>query len=102
MEDLLDAYRQAGLTVQRLPILDQSVCSLSEMRELVQWLAVNLTAGASILVHCVGGLGRSGLAAACYLKSTSLDTAAAIAEVRRVRSPRAIETVVQEAFIEAY
>ncbi|MFN8456827.1 MAG: isochorismatase [Anaerolineae bacterium] len=102
VEELLDAYRQAGLMVHRLPILDQSVCSPAEMSNLVEWLQTNLAGGAHILVHCVGGLGRSGLAAACYLKSTGLDTAAAIAEVRRARSPRAIETAVQEAFIEAY
>ncbi|MCK6624039.1 MAG: phosphotransferase [Anaerolineae bacterium] len=102
VESLLDSYQQAGLAVRRLPIPDQRVCSPAEMAELNHWLQTNLAAGANILVHCVGGLGRSGLVAGCYLKSRGLNAAAAISEVRRVRSPRAIETAAQEGFIEGY
>ena len=99
VDDLLEAYQQAGLTVHRLPILDQGVCSLQEMGVMVAWLQTHLDAGANILIHCVGGLGRSGMLTACYLTSHNLDAATAIDEVRRARSPRAVESAVQEAFI---
>lgn len=99
IDDLLDAYKHAGFVTRRLPILDQSVCSPAAMRMLVQWLTDNLAEGANIMIHCVGGLGRSGLVAACYLTSKGLDAEAAIEEVRRVRSPRAVESAAQEAFI---
>ncbi|HMU75943.1 MAG TPA: protein-tyrosine-phosphatase, partial [Elusimicrobiota bacterium] len=55
--------------------------------------------GARVAVHCVGGLGRSGLVAACFLKSRGASTDEAIVEVRRVRSPRAVESAVQEQFV---
>lgn len=99
VDGLLNAYQQAGLAVHRLPILDQSVCSPQEMRAIVDWLQTRLTEGKHILIHCVGGLGRSGLVAACYLALHNLDATSAIEEVRRVRSPRAVESAVQEAFI---
>ncbi len=102
VDELLDAYQQAGFITRRLPILDQSVCSAAEMKELVQWLTDNLAEGANIMVHCVGGLGRSGLVAACYLISKGLNAEAAIEEIRRVRSPRAVESAVQEAFIRSF
>jgi protein-tyrosine phosphatase/nicotinamidase-related amidase len=102
VDDLLDAYQQAGLVARHLPILDQGVCSQAEMAGLVHWLDEQLADGAGVLVHCVGGLGRSGLVSACYLKSKGISAADAIAEVRRTRSPRAIETEGQEAFIEGF
>jgi protein-tyrosine phosphatase len=102
VDELLEAYEQAGLVTHHLPILDQGVCSQAEMTELVQWLDERLAGGAGVLIHCVGGLGRSGLVSACYLKSKGLSTADAIAEVRRIRSPRAIETEGQEVFIEGF
>ncbi len=100
VDDLLDAYRQIGFSLRHQPIFDQRVCSPAEMHELVSWLAEHLEQGAAIVLHCVGGLGRSGLVTACYLKSTKgLDAEAAIAEVRRTRSSRAVESVVQEEFV---
>jgi protein-tyrosine phosphatase len=102
VDNLLQAYQEAGFSVHHRPIMDQRVCSQAEMRETVQWISGNLAQGASIMVHCVGGLGRSGTVAASYLKSQGLDTDAAIAEVRRARSPRAIETKLQEDFVAAF
>lgn len=72
------------------------------MTELVQWIDAQLADGANVLIHCVGGLGRSGLVSACYLKSKGLSAVEAIAEVRRARSPRAIETAGQEMFVQEF
>ena len=50
-----------------------------------------------VLVHCVGGLGRTGTIVAAYLKKYhKLSSQGAIEMVRKSRSPRAIETKVQE------
>ena len=54
-----------------------------------------LKAGGSIVVHCRGGLGRTGLVVARYLAEASLDPDAAIECVRRSR-PSALETWAQE------
>jgi protein-tyrosine phosphatase/nicotinamidase-related amidase len=102
VDELLNAYAQAGFQTRHRPILDQGVCSPAEMAELVQWIDDQLADGANVLIHCVGGLGRSGLVSACYLKSKGLSAADAIAEVRRTRSPRAIETEGQEMFVQGF
>ena len=99
VEDLFAAYQDAGFTIRRLPIPDMGISSQGDMAELVAWLDEKLRTGARVLIHCVGGLGRSGMAAACYLKAKGLDTETAIAEVRRSRSPHAIETPEQEALV---
>ena len=102
VDDLLDAYQQADFRIRHQPIFDQRVCSLQEMQELVIWLLKELEQGASIVLHCVGGLGRSGLVAACYLKTQGLNAEAAISEVRRARSSRAIESRIQEQFVQNF
>lgn len=102
VEGLFAAYENAGLKTRHLPIMDQKVPSQSEMRELVAWLITQTDAGASIAVHCAGGLGRSGTLAACYLKAKGFSSNEAIAEVRRCRSPRAVETREQEEFVSAF
>lgn len=102
VDGLLLDYRDAGFVVRHMPILDQSVCSLDEMREMTRWLSTELAQGANILLHCVGGLGRSGTVAACLLKAHGLTTETAVAEVRRARSPRAIESTAQENFIQHF
>ena len=52
-----------------------------------------------VLLHCVGGLGRSGLVAASYLKYKGLKSDEAIAAVRKTRGPRAVESKIQEEFV---
>jgi protein-tyrosine phosphatase len=54
------------------------------------------------MIHCVGGLGRSGAVAAGYLKYRGLSTDEAVAEVRRARSPEAIESEEQMNFVRTY
>jgi protein-tyrosine phosphatase len=47
----------------------------------------------------MGGLGRSGTVAACYLVAAGASAEAAIAAVRAARGPRALETIAQEEFV---
>ncbi len=102
VDGLLDAYEKAGFTTKHLPILDQSTCTLHEMHELVQWMDAELSKGATMMLHCVGGLGRSGIAAASYLKYKGMNSEEAIATVRTTRSPRALENDVQEDFVREF
>jgi len=66
-----------------------------------EWPAVSdhlrsrLYAGENIVVHCRGGVGRSGMIAARLLAESGVDAEEAIARVRAVR-PGAIETWEQE------
>jgi protein-tyrosine phosphatase/nicotinamidase-related amidase len=100
--DLLKRYAAAGFGVRHVPIIDQKVCALDEMHETVKWIRERTDRGGFVAVHCVGGLGRSGIAAASYLVASGLDAPDAIAEVRRARSPRAVENRTQEAFVERF
>jgi protein-tyrosine phosphatase len=99
---LLETYDGAGLPTFRLPMLDQSVCTKAEMAGALAWIDRALAQEGRVMIHCVGGLGRSGLVAASYLRSHGLPAAEAIAEIRRARSPRAIESAAQEDFVRAY
>ncbi|MEO5373451.1 MAG: isochorismatase family protein [Alphaproteobacteria bacterium] len=96
------AYQAAGLGLHWLPIPDQGVGEPDDVRTLVTWIEARLHENAHVLVHCLGGVGRSGMVAACLLRTRGLSGDAAITEVRRARSPRAVETAVQEAFVQAF
>jgi protein-tyrosine phosphatase len=80
-----------GLNYRWLPVPDQGTCSLSEAIDLVGWCRDGLRRGESVVVTCMGGLGRSGMIAACILVDVGLSPPAAIASVRAARGPRALE-----------
>ena len=100
--DLLERYAALGLRVHHSPIMDQGISSLAETREVVRFIDEGVIAGENVVVHCVGGLGRSGMTAACWLVAQGLSATAAIEQVRRVRSPRAVETSMQADFVALY
>ncbi len=100
VEDLLEEYKTNGFLVHRLPIMDQLVSSEQEMRSLMKVMDENIKAGKKIMVHCVGGLGRSGMVAASYLKFLGLSPGEAIATIRISRGPRAVESKIQEEFVQ--
>ena len=58
-----------------------------------------LARGGRVLVHCKGGLGRAGMIAARLLVDEGMTAAAAIAAVRKARSPDAIEVGAQERWL---
>jgi hypothetical protein len=68
---------------------------------LIEEIEGRLRKGQTIGVSCRGGLGRTGILAACLLKRGGLDANTAMAVVRRSR-PGAIENASQEAFIRAW
>jgi protein-tyrosine phosphatase len=102
VKGLADAVLDAGLSHRSLPVLDQAVPTTEQMTALVRWMHQAIDGGGRVLIHCVGGLGRSGTAAACYLVSTGMTPEQAITAVRRARSPRAIESEVQERFVRGF
>ncbi len=99
VDELLEEYAENGFHVRRLPIMDQLVSSEQEMRELVIFMDEQISAGEKIMVHCVGGLGRSGMAAASFLKFKGLSADKAIEVIRQTRGPRAVESKIQEDFV---
>lgn len=96
---LLDAYRARGFELLHVPLLDQLGAAPTTLRETVDWIESRVRANRTVLVHCVGGLGRSGMIAASWLRSRGASSDEALALVRAARGPRAIETSVQEACV---
>ncbi len=96
---LPERARSRGIEVLRLSMFDQGAPPTHDADILLAAIGERLDAGRHVCVHCMGGLGRTGAVAAAVLVDRGLDADAAIAEVRRVRSPRAIETAAQEAFV---
>jgi protein-tyrosine phosphatase/nicotinamidase-related amidase len=97
--DLGPRAQAAGLTYRRLPIPDQGIPDVADAIDLVRWCREATEAGEAVVVTCMGGLGRSGTVAACFLVAAGISPDAAIAAVRVARGPRALETSAQEDFV---
>ncbi|MCY3411131.1 MAG: isochorismatase family protein [Candidatus Heimdallarchaeota archaeon] len=102
VSNLIEEYLVHGIIGYHVPILDQGVIPIEDMQYVINWLDANLEDGGNILIHCVGGLGRSGLVAACYLVSKGLSAEKAINVIRDSRSPRAVESKIQERMVHEF
>jgi len=92
----------AGLPITRRPMQDGTAPpSVEQMDDILAELSVGRRSG-DVAVACMGGVGRSGTVAACALVAAGASAAEAIARVRVVRHPTAVETDEQVAFVEAY
>lgn len=100
--DLELRARDAGLATLALPIRDQEAPGEAAMATLSSSIRAHLDAGRCVVVHCMGGLGRSGLVAACVLVDRGLPPTAALAAVREARGPRAVESAAQERALAAH
>jgi len=85
------------------PIPDTSVPkSMQKFSTLIRTLVVALSEGKTVVIHCMGGLGRTGLvAAACLVATTDLTAQQAIEVVRQAREG-AVENRNQEEFVREF
>ena len=103
VSDLKEVYAKAGINVCYSRVVDQAVPTVAMMDDTLNWLDKEITSQKKTLIHCVGGIGRTGTVVACYLKKYSGLTAdEAIEVVRKSRSPRAVENEAQEKFVNEY
>lgn len=103
IRDLRERARALGIEVLWFPIRDRSVPTSPErFQDLIHSACERLRAGKTVVIHCMGGLGRTGLVgAACLLALTDLTAEAAVAAVRRARAGT-VETEEQARYVETF
>jgi ADP-ribosyl-[dinitrogen reductase] hydrolase len=104
VQDLPPKVLSRGMEWFHLPIEDGSIPDtrftelLSQIRgKLIQMLEF----GNNVLIHCRGGIGRSGLVSAFLLRDRGMSVDKAIEAVRLAR-PGAVETFEQEEYVRGY
>jgi hypothetical protein len=88
----------------RFPIRDRGVPTNEQMTAILDYVDTSLAQGRKVYLHCLGGIGRTGMTVACHLirgGSTPADALASIAQWRGddIRSP---ETDEQRLFVESW
>jgi protein-tyrosine phosphatase len=100
--DIVELGSAAGVDVRRHPIPDGApAASVREMDRILEEITEGRATG-DVAVACMGGVGRTGMVAACALGRAGLSAEEAIARVRAVRHPTAVETRAQERFVRHY
>lgn len=99
---LEDHAAAAGLRVLRLPIPDGEAPSSVAAVDTVLSEITAARATEDAVIACMGGVGRSGTIAACALVAAGQTPDGAIAHLRAVRHPTAVETREQVAFVATY
>ena len=90
-----------GVKVNHLPIPDFGTPSVDNFRELITWIIRETENGNPVLVHCVGGIGRSGMVAAAYLISQGFSPDEAIKEIK-ARVKGALQIDEQEELVRSF
>jgi len=98
--DYANAIKKRTLSINRieLPIKDYGIPKdFDNFKQYIKKIAESLIKGENILMHCLGGIGRTGLTACCILQTLGLDQSDASERVKR--SGSGAETLEQHNFI---
>lgn len=100
---LVAEAQRRGLAVHRLRIPDLGVlASPDPVRAITSIMIASVEAGRNVVVHCAGGLGRSGTVVGCFLRELGMSPEDALLLLSRVRGEYCPETEAQRRFIADY
>ncbi|CAN5286494.1 hypothetical protein BH09SUM1_BH09SUM1_15770 [soil metagenome] len=92
---------ESGVKYLHIPIEDFTAPTIEQIEHFIRFAEDVREDSGAVLVHCHGGIGRTGTMLAAYLVSRGQTAADAIREVRRKR-PGSIETGEQEEVVAEY
>jgi protein-tyrosine phosphatase len=97
--DLFERIQLHEMQSRWFPIQDFGTpTSISGLIELVKLILAAVKHGETVVIHCKGGLGRSGLVVAACLVALGYSPEEAFAQIRQAR-PGSVETAEQEAYV---
>jgi len=100
---LLQKYDSLKMTVFQSPIIDYGLPTAEQMRAILKFINSKVKAKQNVLVHCVGGYGRSGTVMGCYARQyLKKNEEEAVQYVRTIRGKDAIETEGQQSFVKSW
>lgn len=91
-----------GIEIERHPMPDGSPPGSTAAMDAILASLSEARSASDAAVACMGGVGRTGTVAACALVVAGWQPDAAIARVRQLRHPTAVETPSQEEFVRTY
>ncbi len=100
---LYERADEKGLEVRRHPIRDvDTPATAASVAPLVLDILNVAQERRKVVIHCIGGLGRTGTVAGCVLVELGRTPEEALVVLHGLRGPRCPETRAQEQFIERY
>ena len=99
---IVERGREARVQIVRRPMPDGSAPRTPAEMDEILGLIRDARRSGDVAVACMGGVGRTGTVAACAMVAAGASADAAIARVRAVRHPTAVETGEQIGFVHHY
>lgn len=89
----------------RFPIKDRGTPSEDLMKELIQYVNLEVASGRPVYIHCFRGLGRTGLAVGCFVSQPNFEIEDVFSFIKKLRKGvagdfrKSPETAMQEEFL---
>jgi atypical dual specificity phosphatase len=80
-EDIVRDEKNAGFKVLHSPVDDFGAPELAQLKDVVNWINKEVSAGGKVLVHCFAGIGRTGTVLIACMLNKGMGMSAAIEKV---------------------
>ncbi len=88
---VIERWMQRSTDVYYLPTPDFHPIQLLDLHRAAEWVLTHAEKGVNVLIHCKGGVGRSGLAATAYLLLKGMEFYDAVQLIREKRPGALLE-----------